>query len=95
MFIKATHEEAAVLGPSHLTPPPLLMRRSLTPLVLKGSGVCVTDRERQRGIERQSCCYSFINNQSSSSDAIAVNNLQIHRGRSDQQLEGKTAGLCI
>lgn len=22
MFIKTTHEEAAVLGPSHLTPPP-------------------------------------------------------------------------
>lgn len=86
MFIKTTHEEAAVLGPSHLTPPPLLMR---------GGGVCVTDREWQRGIERRSCCYSFINNQSSSSDAIAVNNLQIHRGRSDQQLEGKTAGLCI
>lgn len=41
----------------------------------------MTDREWQRGIERRSWCYSFINNQSSSSDAIAVNNLQIHRGR--------------
>lgn len=92
MFIKTTHEEAAVLGPSHLTPPPLLMRWSLTPPSPQTErGLC----DRQRGIERRSCCYSFINNQSSSSDAIAVNNLQIHRGRSDRQLEGKTAGLCI
>lgn len=40
----------------------------------------MTDREWQRGIERRSCCYSFINNQSSSSDAIAVNNLHTGDG---------------
>lgn len=49
MFIKTTHEEAAVLGPSHLTPPPLLMRWSLTPpSPQRERGLC----DRQRVAER-------------------------------------------
>ncbi|CAI5677195.1 unnamed protein product [Oreochromis niloticus] len=90
MFIKTTQEESAVLGPSHLTPPSLLMRRSLTPPPpQRERRLCNRQRaaERERASELLLVSTSFINYQSSSSDAIAVNNLQIHRGLSDQQLE--------
>ncbi|CAI5677201.1 unnamed protein product [Oreochromis niloticus] len=94
MFIKTTQEESAVLGPSHLTPPSLLMRRSLTPPPpQRERRLCNRQRaaERERASELLLVSTSFINYQSSSSDAIAVNNLQIHRGLSDQQLEAAPA----
>uniref|UniRef100_I3JV49 Cadherin-7 n=1 Tax=Oreochromis niloticus TaxID=8128 RepID=I3JV49_ORENI len=98
MFIKTTQEESAVLGPSHLTPPSLLMRRSLTPPPpQRERRLCNRQRaaERERASELLLVSTSFINYQSSSSDAIAVNNLQIHRGLSDQQLEAPATDIFL
>lgn len=55
----------------------------------------MTDREWQRGIERRSCCYSFINNQSSSSDAIAVNNLITYRSTGDGLISSWKVRLLV